>query len=183
MDMCTDLQITVFSEGEYWFKFPLTSECHLKEWIIFCSGPQRSASTTDSTGGRLMVQDTRRRSLSQMPEEEDASRRSKSLDGDATIGNSALIARHLVSKVSNLKIKSACENNFGVYSQYFQLWRMSSSGMWRCVDLALTDITKERMASIFRVENSASGELAWAGGCRMSRQSEITSYIRTGTEV
>ncbi|PNF34572.1 hypothetical protein B7P43_G10638 [Cryptotermes secundus] len=33
-----------------------------------------------------------------MPEEEDASRRSKSLDGDATIGNSALIARHLVSK-------------------------------------------------------------------------------------
>jgi len=37
-----------------------------------------------------------------MPEEDDASRRSKSLDGDATIGNSALIARHYGSKVSTL---------------------------------------------------------------------------------
>jgi hypothetical protein len=34
---------------------------------------------------------------------------------------------------------------------------MSSSGMWRCVDLALTDVSEERIASIFRVEESASG--------------------------
>jgi hypothetical protein len=54
-----------------------------------------------------------------MPEEEDASRRSKSLDGDATIGNSALISRHLASKVSNLKIKYVREENFGIYWQYF----------------------------------------------------------------
>jgi hypothetical protein len=60
--------------------------------------------------------------------------------------------------------------------------RMSSSGMWRCVDFALTDVSEERIASIFRVEKSASGEPAWAGGCRVSHQSEITSYIRTGRE-
>jgi hypothetical protein len=47
--------------------------------------------------------------------------------------------------------------------------RMSSSGMWRCVDLALTEVSEERIASIFRVEKSASGETAWAGGCRLSR--------------
>jgi hypothetical protein len=56
-----------------------------------------------------------------MPEEEDASRRSKSLDGDATIGNSALIARHLVSKVSDLKFKYVSEENFGINWQSFKL--------------------------------------------------------------
>lgn len=71
-----------------------------KNGMFLCSGPQRSASATDSTGGRMLVQDTRRRSLSQMPEDEDASRRSKSLDGDSTISNSALISRHFGSKVS-----------------------------------------------------------------------------------
>jgi hypothetical protein len=71
-----------------------------KNGMILCSGPQRSASATDSTGGQMLVQDNRRRSLSHMPEEEDASRRSKSLDGDSTISNSALIARHFGSKVS-----------------------------------------------------------------------------------
>jgi hypothetical protein len=30
--------------------------------------------------------------------------------------------------------------------------------MWPCVDLVLTDVTEERIASIFRVEKSASGE-------------------------
>jgi hypothetical protein len=49
------------------------------------------------------------------------------------------------------------------------LWRMSS-GMWRCVDLASTDVSEERIASIFRVEKSASVEPAWADGCRLSHQ-------------
>jgi hypothetical protein len=31
----------------------------------------------------------------------------------------------------------------------------------------------------FRVEKSASGEPASAGGCRLNHQSETTSYIRT----
>jgi hypothetical protein len=29
---------------------------------------------------------------------------------------------------------------------------MLSSGMWRCVELRLTDVLEERVASIFRVE-------------------------------
>jgi hypothetical protein len=35
---------------------------------------------------------------------------------------------------------------------------MSSSGMWRCVDPGLTDVSEERITSIFRAEKSASGE-------------------------
>jgi hypothetical protein len=31
---------------------------------------------------------------------------------------------------------------------------MSSSGVWRCVGLVLTDVSEERIASIFRVTNS-----------------------------
>jgi hypothetical protein len=54
---------------------------------------------------------------------------------------------------------------------------MSSSGMWHCVGLVLTDVSEERIASIFRVEKSASEEPVWPGGCRLSHQSEITSYI------
>jgi hypothetical protein len=60
-------------------------------------------------------------------------------------------------------------NNVNVqYLRFSQqwLWRMSSSGMWRCVHLVWTDVSKERIASIFRVEKSASEEPAWAGGCR-----------------
>jgi hypothetical protein len=34
--------------------------------------------------------------------------------------------------------------------------------MWRCVELGLTDVSEERIASIFRVEWSASGEQVWA---------------------
>jgi hypothetical protein len=56
-------------------------------------------------------------------------------------------------------------------------WRMSSG---RCVDLALSDVSEERIASSFRAEKSASEETARAGGCRLSHQSETTSYIRTG---
>jgi hypothetical protein len=41
---------------------------------------------------------------------------------------------------------------------------MSSSGMLRGVDPELTDVSEERIASIFRVEKSASGEPASAGG-------------------
>jgi hypothetical protein len=51
--------------------------------------------------------------------------------------------------------------------------------MWRCVGLVLTDVSEEHIASIFRVEKSASEEPVSAGGCRLSHQSEITSYIRT----
>jgi hypothetical protein len=49
--------------------------------------------------------------------------------------------------------------------------RMSSSGMWRCVDPWLPDVSEERIASIFRVEKSVNGESASAGGCRLSPQS------------
>jgi hypothetical protein len=39
--------------------------------------------------------------------------------------------------------------------------------MWRRVDLVWTGFSEERIASIFRVENSANEEPAWAGGCRL----------------
>jgi hypothetical protein len=45
-------------------------------------------------------------------------------------------------------------------------WRMPSYGMWRRVDLVWTDVSEEHIASIFRVEKSASEEPAWASGCR-----------------
>jgi hypothetical protein len=41
-------------------------------------------------------------------------------------------------------------------------------GMWRRVVLVWTDVSEERIASIFRVETSASEDPAWAGGCRLS---------------
>jgi hypothetical protein len=37
---------------------------------------------------------------------------------------------------------------------------MSSSGMWRCVDFALPDVSEERITSVFKVEKSASEEPA-----------------------
>jgi hypothetical protein len=37
--------------------------------------------------------------------------------------------------------------------------------MWRRADLVWTDVSEERIASIFRIEKSASEESAWAGGC------------------
>jgi hypothetical protein len=39
--------------------------------------------------------------------------------------------------------------------------------MWCCVDLVWADISEESIASILRVEKSASEEPAWAGGCRL----------------
>jgi hypothetical protein len=41
--------------------------------------------------------------------------------------------------------------------------------MWRRVDLVWTDVSEERIASIFRVEKSTSKEPAWAGGCKKRR--------------
>jgi hypothetical protein len=55
-------------------------------------------------------------------------------------------------------------------------WRLPSSGMWRRVDLVdWTDVSEERIASIFRVEKSASEEPAWAGGCRLLDLHSATS--------
>jgi hypothetical protein len=44
-------------------------------------------------------------------------------------------------------------------------WRMPCSGMWRRVELVWTDVSEERIASIFMVEKSANEEPAWTGGC------------------
>jgi hypothetical protein len=49
---------------------------------------------------------------------------------------------------------------------------MPSSGMWRRVDLVWTDVSEERIASLFRIEKSVSEEPAWAGGrLRVTEQS------------
>jgi hypothetical protein len=49
--------------------------------------------------------------------------------------------------------------------------------MWRCVDLALTDVSEERIASIFRVEESASREPAWAVGCSEVSANQMSDYV------
>jgi hypothetical protein len=36
------------------------------------------------------------------------------------------------------------------------------SGLWRCVDPGLTDVSVERIVSIFRIEKSANGDPASA---------------------
>jgi hypothetical protein len=54
--------------------------------------------------------------------------------------------------------------------------------MWRCVDPELTDVSEKSIASIFRVEKSASGGPASAGGYRLNPQSETTNYKITGRE-
>jgi hypothetical protein len=41
--------------------------------------------------------------------------------------------------------------------------------MWLRVNLVWTDISEERIASIFRVEKSASEEPEWAGRCKMRK--------------
>jgi hypothetical protein len=45
--------------------------------------------------------------------------------------------------------------------------RMPPSGMWHRVDLVWPDVLEERIASIFKVEKSASEEPTWAGGCSL----------------
>jgi hypothetical protein len=41
------------------------------------------------------------------------------------------------------------------------LWRMPSSGKWRCVDLVSADVSEEPIPSIFRVERSAATCSSW----------------------
>jgi hypothetical protein len=48
--------------------------------------------------------------------------------------------------------------------------------MCRRVVLESTDVSEERIASIFRVEKSASEEPAWAGGCRLSASRKHQLY-------
>jgi hypothetical protein len=49
--------------------------------------------------------------------------------------------------------------------------------MWRRVDLVWTDVSEERIASIFCVEKSAREEPVWVGGCRLSHQSSILAVF------
>jgi hypothetical protein len=58
------------------------------------------------------------------------------------------------------------------------LWRLSSSGTWRCVDLALTDASEGRIASTSEQKNprAGNGVTRWL---QIEPQSEITSYIIT----
>jgi hypothetical protein len=54
--------------------------------------------------------------------------------------------------------------------------------MWCRVDFVGTDVSEERIASIYTVEKSTCEEPASAGGCRLNHQSKTPSYIRTGRE-
>jgi hypothetical protein len=44
--------------------------------------------------------------------------------------------------------------------------------MWCRVDLVWTDVSEERIASIFKVEKSASEEPEWAGGSRWQQTAQ-----------
>jgi hypothetical protein len=57
--------------------------------------------------------------------------------------------------------------------------RMPPCGMWRRVDLVWTDVSEERIVSIFRVEKSASEEPAWAGGCSLPISRHNTQNCRS----
>jgi hypothetical protein len=62
------------------------------------------------------------------------------------------------------------------FSFLYFFWRMPSSGVWRRVDVVdWTDVSEERIASIFRVEKSASEEPAWAGSCSCLKMEAIRS--------
>jgi hypothetical protein len=70
-----------------------------------------------------------------------------------------------VSQNNFLSLQESLLSSYDLRLSQRWLWRMSSSRMWRCVYLASTDVSEERIAYIFRVEKSASGEPEWAGGC------------------
>jgi hypothetical protein len=71
------------------------------------------------------------------------------------------VAENMLSRklsVSGHKLCSILDLYFNKESHYgnlrfsqWWLWRMSSSRLRRCVDLALTDVSEERISSIFRV--------------------------------
>jgi hypothetical protein len=54
--------------------------------------------------------------------------------------------------------------------------------MWRRADLVWTDVSEERIASIFRVEESASEEPAWADGFSMF-SAQLTVFLHTDLQV
>jgi hypothetical protein len=57
---------------------------------------------------------------------------------------------------------------------------MPSSGIWRRIDFVWTDFSKERIASIFRVEKSESEEPDWAGRCRLLKLKLNVDFVKTG---
>jgi hypothetical protein len=61
---------------------------------------------------------------------------------------------------------------------------MLHSGIWGRVDLVWTDVSVERIASIFKVEKSSSEEPAWAGGCSLQprrRKRRFTQDLHDAT--
>jgi hypothetical protein len=90
-------------------------------------------------------------------------------------GNVYSVARKCDSSdISSLKQALACRIRNTLEDLRFS---MPSSEMWRRVNLVWTDVSDERIASIFRVDKSAIEEPVWAGGCRLSHQSENTQHI------
>jgi hypothetical protein len=55
--------------------------------------------------------------------------------------------------------------------------------MWRRVVLVWTDVSEERIASVFRVDKSAKEEPAWAGDCRLSSRTMTLGSIQPLTRM
>jgi hypothetical protein len=69
-------------------------------------------------------------------------------------------------------------NNLLVKFEVFVAVTMKNVVFWDVdpVYLVWTDVSRERIASIFGVEKSASEEPAWASGCTLSHQSSTGSW-------
>jgi hypothetical protein len=73
------------------------------------------------------------------------------------------LAWYLNIPVFNANVVTNTENNKNFWEELIAR-RMSSSRMWRRVDLVWNKVSEELVASIFRVEKCASEKPAWAGG-------------------
>jgi hypothetical protein len=73
---------------------------------------------------------------------------------------------HLFKVLRAVTMKMWCRVVWYKFPGNVFVWRMMSSGMWRCVDIVLTDILENVSPPSSGYNKSTSDEPAWEGGCR-----------------